>query len=57
LGILPDVPLIVTTALDKVNTQHIAEAMDAAAILNKPFSVADMIESLTRVLNASPQEA
>jgi CheY-like chemotaxis protein len=56
-GILPDVPLIITTALDEANTQHIAESLGAAAILNKPFSVADIVESLTRVLNASPQKS
>jgi len=57
MGILPDVPLIITTALDKANTQHIADSVGAAAILNKPFSVADMIKSLTTVLNASLQKA
>jgi len=56
-GILPEVPLIITTALDGANTQHIAQSLGAAAILNKPFSVADIVESLTRVLNASPQRA
>jgi CheY-like chemotaxis protein len=56
-GILPEVPLIITTALDEANTQHIAESLGAAAILNKPFSVAEIVESLTRVLNASPQRA
>jgi len=55
IGILPDVPLIITTALDQVNTQHIAESLGAAAVLNKPFTVGDMVKSLTAVLNASPQ--
>lgn len=57
LGVLPEVPLIITTALDEAGTHHIARSLGAAAILNKPFSVADIVESLTRVLNASPLDS
>ncbi|MDA0732981.1 MAG: hypothetical protein BZY73_06430 [SAR202 cluster bacterium Casp-Chloro-G3] len=57
MGILPDVPMIITTALDEVNTRSIAESLDAAAILNKPFSVNTIIETLTSVLNAASRKA
>lgn len=57
MGILPDVPLIITTALDQVDAQSIAGSLDAAAVLNKPFSVTSMVDTLTSVLNASPQRA
>jgi DNA-binding response OmpR family regulator len=56
-GFLPEVPLIITTALDEASAQHIAADVGAAAILNKPFSVAELVESMTRVLNASPQKS
>ena len=56
-GILPDVPLIITTALDELEAQAIAESLNAAAVLNKPFSVNSIIESLSDVLNAPRQKA
>ena len=52
---MPDVPLIVTTALDEIDAQAIADSLDAVAVLNKPFSSTATVESLTPVLNASPQ--
>lgn len=57
MGILPDVPLVVTTALDEMDAQIIAESLDAAAVLNKPFSVTSIIDCLTKVLNDSAPRA
>ena len=53
LGILPDVPLIVTTALDAMEAQVIAESLGAAAVLNKPFSVTSIIELFNGILDSS----
>ncbi len=53
LGILPDVPLIVTTALDEMEAQVIAESLGAAAVLNKPFSVTSIIELFNGILDNS----
>ena len=53
LGILPDVPLIVTTALDEMEAQVIAESLGAAAVLNKPFSVTSIIELFNGILDSS----
>ena len=55
MSILLDVPRIVTTTLDEIGAQAIADSLDASAVLNKPFRIAAMVESLTIVLNASPQ--
>jgi len=55
MGILPDVPLIVTTALDEIDAQAITDSLDAVAVLNKPFRITAMVESPTTVLNAFPQ--
>ncbi len=53
LGILPAVPLIVTTALDEMEAQVIAESLGAAAVLNKPFSVTSIIELFNGILDSS----
>ena len=53
LGILPDVPLIITTALDEMEAQVIAESLGAAAVLNKPFSVTSIIELFNGILDSS----
>ena len=53
LGILPDVPLIITTALDEMEAQVIAESLGAAAVLNKPFSVNSIIELFNGILEGS----
>jgi len=55
MSILLDVPRIVTTTLDEIGAQAIADSLDASAVLNKPFRITAMVESLTIVLNASPQ--
>ncbi|MCH8745306.1 MAG: response regulator [Chloroflexi bacterium] len=57
LGILPDVPLIVTTALDQMEAKFIAESVGAVAVLNKPFSVNSMIELLNGILDGSGPKA
>ena len=41
MGISPDVPLIVTIALDEIDAQAITDSLDAVAVLNKPFRIAD----------------
>jgi CheY-like chemotaxis protein len=55
MGISPDVPLIVTIALDEIDAQAITDSLDAVAVLNKPFRITAMVESPTTVLNAFPQ--
>ncbi len=57
LGILPDVPLIVTTALDEMDAQIIGDSLGAAAVLNKPFSVTSIIELLNDLLEDTGPKA
>ena len=57
LGILPDVPLIVTTALDEMEAQVIAESVGANAVLNKPFSINSIIELFDGILDGSGPKA
>ena len=57
MSILPGVPLVITTALDEVDAQTIADSLDAAAVLNKPFSVTSIVDCLTSVLEDSGPKA
>jgi two-component system phosphate regulon response regulator PhoB len=56
-GILPDVPLIITTALDEMDARSIADALHADAILHKPFSVSSIVSTVSGVLNATSHKA
>jgi two-component system phosphate regulon response regulator PhoB len=56
-GILPGVPLIITTALDEIDAQSIADSLRADAILHKPFSVSSIVSTVSSVLNASTRKA
>ena len=52
LGVLPNVPLIITTALSEVDAHSIAQSLNAAAVLNKPFSLDSIFHSINSALNA-----
>jgi DNA-binding response OmpR family regulator len=56
-GILPEVPLIVTTALDEIDTQSMAESLHADAILHKPFSISSMVNTVNGVLEVASRKA
>ncbi|HZA25762.1 MAG TPA: response regulator, partial [Dehalococcoidia bacterium] len=53
LGILPDVPLIITTALNEIDAHSIANSLNATAVLNKPFSVNSILNTVSSALNAT----
>jgi DNA-binding response OmpR family regulator len=56
-GILPGVPLIVTTALGEMEAQSMADSLDAVAVLHKPFSVSSIVSSVSEALSAAGREA
>jgi DNA-binding response OmpR family regulator len=56
-GILPEVPLIITTALDEMDAQSIGDSLHADAILHKPFSLSSMVNTVSSVLNATSRKA
>ena len=49
-GILPEVPLVITTALGEDDATAVAESLHAEAILHKPFDVTSLLEMLETVL-------
>ena len=49
-GILPGVPLIITTALDQVDAQAIADSLHATAVLNKPFNIDSILSTVNGAL-------
>ncbi len=49
-GVLPEIPLIVTTALDQADAATIAESLGAAAVLNKPFGINSILDSVNLAL-------
>ena len=49
-GILPDVPLIITTALDELDAQSIADSLNATAVLNKPFNIESILSTVNVAL-------
>jgi two-component system phosphate regulon response regulator PhoB len=57
LGILPDVPLIITTALNEIDAHSIANSLNATAVLNKPFSVNSILNTVSSALNATSPKA
>jgi two-component system alkaline phosphatase synthesis response regulator PhoP len=57
LGILPDIPLIITTALSEVDAHSIANSLNATAVLNKPFSVSSILHTVNSILNAASPKA
>ena len=56
LGIIPDVPLIITTALDELDPRVLSVSMEASAVLHKPFSVTSIVDTLSQVLSSHPQK-
>jgi two-component system, OmpR family, alkaline phosphatase synthesis response regulator PhoP len=48
--ILPEVPLIVTTALDEVDAQSIANSLNATAVLHKPFNIGSIVSTVDYAL-------
>jgi CheY-like chemotaxis protein len=52
LGVLPNVPLIITTTLSEVDAHSIAQSLNTAAVLNKPFSLDSIFHSINSALNA-----
>ena len=56
-GILPGVPLIVTTALDEMDARSIAASLHADAMLHKPFSVSSIVSTVSSLLSATERKA
>lgn len=57
-GIFPDVPLVITTALSELDAQVIAESLNATSVLNKPFSIDSIIDTVRNALEgARPKPA
>ena len=54
-GILPGVPLIITTALDKLDAQSIADSLNATAVLNKPFNIDSILSTVDGALATASQ--
>jgi CheY-like chemotaxis protein len=57
LGVLPDVPLVITTALSEIDARSIACSLNAAAVLNKPFSVNSILHTVNTALSAASPKA
>ncbi len=55
-GILPGVPLIITTALDKLDAQSIADSLNATAVLNKPFNIDSILSTVNGALATANQD-
>ena len=55
-GILPGVPLIITTALDKLDAQTIADSLNATAVLNKPFNIDSILSTVNGALATAGQK-
>ena len=55
-GILPGVPLIITTALDKLDAQSIADSLNATAVLNKPFNIDSILSTVNGALATASQD-
>jgi DNA-binding response OmpR family regulator len=49
-GILPGVPLVITTALAELDATAVTESIHPTAILNKPFNISSILETLSSVL-------
>lgn len=49
-GIFPAIPFIVTTALDEAEAAAIAESLGAASVLNKPFGINAILDSVNLAL-------
>ncbi len=49
-GILPGVPLIITTALDQLDAQAIADSLNATAVLSKPFNIDSILSTVNGAL-------
>lgn len=56
VGVLPDTPLIITTGLDQGDAQAIAQSLNAASVLVKPFSIDRMVASIRTALGAGTVE-
>jgi CheY-like chemotaxis protein len=57
LGVLPDVPLIIPTALSEIDAHSIANSLNVAAVLNKPFSVSSILHTVSSALTAASPQA
>ncbi len=55
-GILPGVPLIITTALDELDAQSIADSLNATAVLNKPFNIDSILRTVNGALATASQD-
>ncbi len=55
-GILPGVPLIITTALDEIDAQSIADSLNATAVLNKPFNIDSILSTVNGALATANQD-
>ena len=55
-GILPGVPLIITTALDQLDAQAIADSLNATAVLNKPFNIDSILSTVNGALATANQK-
>ena len=43
-------PLIITTALDELDAQSIADSLNATAVLNKPFNIESILSTVNGAL-------
>ncbi len=55
-GIFPEVPLIITTALDELEAQTIADSLNATAVLNKPFNIDSILSTVNGALATVSQK-
>ena len=51
-GVFPDTPLIITTALDEADAFAIAKTLGATAVLNKPFTINSILDSVNLALGS-----
>ena len=48
--------LIITIALDELDTQTIAESLNATAVLNKPFNIESILSTVNGALATASKE-
>lgn len=52
-GVLPGIPLMITTAAPKEEVQRMTRSIDVSEIFIKPFDIIDLLEAIGRVLSES----
>ena len=49
-------PLVITTALDELYAESIADSLDATAVLNKPFNIDSILSTVSEALATVTRE-